>query len=158
MTKTLVGKKCPSFEAECTSNMRLSNKDFIGKNLILYFYPKDSTPGCTIEGQDFRDMYKKFKKLNCEIIGVSRDSIKSHENFKSKQSLPFELLSDEDERVCKAFDVMKLKSMYGKQYIGIDRSTFLIDVEGKIIEEWRSVKVKGHVEAVYDFLSEHIKF
>ena len=87
-----------------------------------------------------------------------RDSIKSHENFKSKQSLPFELLSDEDERVCKAFDVMKLKSMYGKQYIGIDRSTFLIDVEGKIIEEWRSVKVKGHVEAVYDFLSEHIKF
>jgi len=158
MTKKLVGKKCPKFNSQFTSNLVLSNENFIGKNLIIYFYPKDSTPGCTIEGQDFRDMYKKFKKLNCEIIGVSRDSIKSHENFKSKQSLPFELLSDEDERVCKAFDVMKLKSMYGKQYIGIDRSTFLIDVEGKIIEEWRSVKVKGHVEAVYDFLSEHIKF
>jgi peroxiredoxin Q/BCP len=148
MTKKLEGKKCPNFKAECTSNLNLSNKDFIGKNLVIYFYPKDSTPGCTTEGQDFRDSFKVFKKLNTEILGVSRESIKSHENFKSKQSFPFELLSDPDEKVCKAFDVMKLKSMYGRQYIGIDRSTFLIDIKGKIIKEWRSVKVTGHVEEV----------
>ena len=148
MTKTLVGKKCPSFEAECTSNMRLSNKDFIGKNLILYFYPKDSTPGCTSEGQDFRDRYKLFKNLNTEIIGISRESIKSHENFKLKQSFPFELLSDPEEKVCKAFDVMKLKSMYGREYIGVDRSTFLISTNGVVLKEWRSVKVKGHVDDV----------
>jgi peroxiredoxin Q/BCP len=148
MTKKLEGRKCPNFKAECTSNLNLSNKDFIGKNLVIYFYPKDSTPGCTTEGQDFRDNFKVFKKLNTEILGVSRESIKSHENFKSKQSFPFELLSDPDEKVCKAFDVMKLKSMYGRQYIGIDRSTFLIDIKGKIIKEWRSVKVTGHVEEV----------
>jgi peroxiredoxin Q/BCP len=111
MTKKLEGKKCPNFKAESTSNLTLSNLDFLGKNLVMYFYPKDSTPGCTTEGQDFRDNYKKFKKLNAEIIGVSRESIKSHENFKLKQSFPFELLSDPDEKVCKAFDVMKLKSM-----------------------------------------------
>jgi peroxiredoxin Q/BCP len=126
----------------------LSNKDFIGKNLVIYFYPKDSTPGCTTEGQEFRDNYEKFKNLNTEILGVSRDTIKSHENFKLKQSFPFELLSDPDEKVCKAFDVMKLKSMYGKQYVGVDRSTFLINTKGKIIKEWRSVKVSGHVEEV----------
>ncbi|MFQ3339852.1 MAG: peroxiredoxin Q/BCP [Gammaproteobacteria bacterium] len=148
MTKKLEGKKCPNFKAESTSNLTLSNLDFLGKNLVMYFYPKDSTPGCTTEGQDFRDNYKKFKKLNAEIIGVSRESIKSHENFKLKQSFPFELLSDPDEKVCKAFDVMKLKSMYGRQYIGIDRSTFLINVEGKVIKEWRMVKVTGHVEEV----------
>jgi|TARA_B110001450_G_scaffold118750_1_gene112006 peroxiredoxin Q/BCP len=148
MTKKLEGKKCPNFKAEVTSNLNLSNKDFIGKNLVIYFYPKDSTPGCTTEGQDFRDNFKVFKKLNTEILGVSRESIKSHENFKSKQSFPFELLSDPDEKICKAFDVMKLKSMYGRQYIGIDRSTFLIDIKGKIIKEWRSVKVTGHVEEV----------
>ena len=150
MTKKLEGKKCPNFKAECTSNLYLSNKDFIGKNLVIYFYPKDSTPGCTTEGQDFRDSFKVFKKLNTAILGVSRESIKSHENFKSKQSFPFELLSDPDEKVCKAFDVMKLKSMYGRQYIGIDRSTFLINIEGKIIKEWRSVKVTGHVEEVLE--------
>ena len=150
MTKKLEGKKCPNFKADCTSNLYLSNKDFIGKNLVIYFYPKDSTPGCTTEGQDFRDNFKVFKKLNTEILGVSRESIKSHENFKSKQSFPFELLSDPDEKVCKAFDVMKLKSMYGRQYIGIDRSTFLINIEGKIIKEWRSVKVTGHVEEVLE--------
>lgn len=150
MTKKLEGKKCPNFKAECTSNLYLSNKDFIGKNLVIYFYPKDSTPGCTTEGQDFRDNFKIFKKLNTAILGVSRESIKSHENFKSKQLFPFELLSDPDEKVCKAFDVMKLKSMYGRQYIGIDRSTFLINIEGKIIKEWRSVKVTGHVEEVLE--------
>jgi len=148
MTKKLEGKKCPNFKAECTSNLILSNKDFIGQNLVIYFYPKDSTPGCTTEGLNFTDNHEKFKKLNTEIIGVSRESIKSHENFKLKQSFPFELLSDPDEKVCNAFDVMKLKSMYGRQYIGIDRSTFLINTEGKIIKEWRTVKVKGHVDEV----------
>ena len=148
MSKKIEGKKCPVFKGECTSNLEVSNKDFIGKNLVIYFYPKDSTPGCTTEGQDFRDNYKYFKKLNTEILGVSRESIKSHENFKSKQSFPFELLSDPDEKVCKKFDVMKLKSMYGRQYIGIDRSTFLINSKGKVVKEWRGVKVTGHVEEV----------
>ena len=150
MTKKLEGKKCPSFKGECTSNKTFSNKDFLGKNLVIYFYPKDSTPGCTSEGQDFRDKYKEFKKLNTEILGVSRESIKSHENFKLKQSFPFELLSDPEEKVCKAFDVMKLKSMYGREYIGVDRSTFLVSSDGKIIREWRNVKVKGHVEEVFN--------
>ena len=108
MAKNLLGKKCPSFKAEATNNQTLSNASFAGKNLVIYFYPKDSTPGCTTEGQEFRDSYKIFKKMNTEILGVSRESIKSHENFKSKQSFPFELLSDPDEKVCKAFDVMKL--------------------------------------------------
>ena len=150
MEKKLEGKKCPIFKGDSTSNKTISNKDFLGKNLIIYFYPKDSTPGCTTEGQDFRDNYKTFKKLNTDILGVSRDSVKSHENFKQKQSFPFELLSDPEEIMCKDFDVMKLKSMYGKEYIGVDRSTFLISSEGKIIKEWRSVKVKGHVDEVLD--------
>ena len=150
MEKKLEGKKCPIFKGDSTSNKTISNKDFLGKNLVIYFYPKDSTPGCTTEGQDFRDNYKTFKKLNTEILGVSRDSVKSHENFKQKQSFPFELLSDPEEIMCKDFDVMKLKSMYGKEYIGVDRSTFLISSEGKIIKEWRSVKVKGHVDEVLD--------
>ena len=150
MEKKLEGKKCPIFMGDSTSNKTISNKDFLGKNLVIYFYPKDSTPGCTTEGQDFRDNYKTFKKLNTDILGVSRDSLKSHENFKQKQSFPFELLSDPEEIMCKAFDVMKLKSMYGKEYIGVDRSTFLISSEGKIIKEWRSVKVKGHVDEVLD--------
>ena len=148
MGKTFEGKKCPSFIGECTSNKTLSDKDFVGKNLIIYFYPKDSTPGCTTEGQDFRDNYKLFKNLNTEIIGVSRDSIKSHETFKEKQSFPFELLSDPDEKMCKALDVIKMKSMYGKEYLGVDRSTFLISSNGKVVKEWRSVKVKGHVNDV----------
>ena len=154
MTKKLEGKKCPNFKAECTSNLILSNKDFIGQNLVIYFYPKDSTPGCTTEGLNFTDNHEKFKKLNTEIIGVSRESIKSHENFKLKQSFPFELLSDPDEKVCNAFDVMKLKSMYGRQYIGIDRSTFLINTDGKIIKERRTVKVPGHVQEVLEIVKD----
>ena len=130
MQKKLEGKKCPNFNGQCTSDLVMSNKDFIGKNLVVYFYPKDSTPGCTTEGQDFRDNYKKFK------------------NFKLKQSFPFELLSDHDEKMCKAFDVMKMKSMYGREYMGVDRSTFLINKSGKVVKEWRSVKVKGHVDEV----------
>ena len=148
MVKKLEGKKCPKFQAYATSDENLTNETFANNNLVIYFYPKDSTPGCTVEGQDFRDNYEEFKELNTEILGVSRDSVKSHNNFKEKQSFPFELLSDPDEKMCKAFDVMKMKSMYGKQYIGVDRSTFLINEKGVIVKEWRSVKVKGHVEEV----------
>ena len=123
MEKKLVGKKCPKFSGDCSGDIKLSNTDFVGKNLVVYFYPKDSTPVGTIEGQDFRDNFKKFKKLNTEILGVSRDSVKSHNNFKDKQSFPFELLSDPDEKMCKAFDVMKMKSMYGLSLIHISEPT-----------------------------------
>jgi peroxiredoxin Q/BCP len=157
MAKNLQGKKCPSFKAEATNNQTLSNASFVGKNLVVYFFPKDSTPGCTIEGQEFRDNYKEFKKMNTEILGVSRESIKSHENFKLKQNFPFELLSDPDEKVCKAFDVMKLKSMYGREYMGVDRSTFIIDEKGKIQTEWRGVKVKGHVQEVLEAVRDLVK-
>ena len=146
----LQGKKCPDFINQATGGSQLSSKDFIGKNLVIFFYPKDNTPGCTLEGQDFRDNYKKFKNLNTDIVGVSRDSVKSHENFKEKQSFPFQLISDPDENMCKAFDVMREKSMYGKKYIGVDRSTFLVNSEGHIVKEWRSVKVKGHVQEVLE--------
>ena len=154
MVKNLSGKKCPKFKADATSDKVISNETFKNKNVVIYFYPKDSTPGCTSEGQDFRDNYKKFKKLNTDILGISRESIKSHENFKSKQDFPFELLSDPDEEVCKAFDVMKLKSMYGREYIGVDRSTFLVNSAGKIIKEWRGVKVKGHALEVLNAVKE----
>ena len=153
MGKITNGKKIPDFKADATNDSTFdlkSNK----KNLVIYFYPKDNTPGCTLEGQDFRDNHKKFLKLDTEILGVSRDSIKSHENFVSKQDFSFQLLSDPDEIMCKAFDVMREKSMYGKKYIGVDRSTFLVNPKGIVTKEWRSVKVKGHVlevlEAVKD--------
>ena len=149
---SLEGKKCPDFLVESTGDKKLSNGDFEGKNLVIFFYPKDNTPGCTLEGQDFRDNYEEFKKFNAEILGISRDSIKSHENFKEKQNFPFDLLSDPDEMMCKSFDVMREKSMYGKKYIGVDRSTFLIDSKGKIVKEWRAVKVKGHVLDVLEAL------
>ena len=139
---SLEGKKCPDFLVESTGDKKLSNGDFEGKNLVIFFYPKDNTPGCTLEGQDFRDNYDEFKKFNAEILGVSRDSIKSHVNFIEKQNFPFDLLSDPDEVMCKSFDVMREKSMYGKKYIGVDRSTFLIDSKGMIVKEWRSVKLK----------------
>ena len=131
-----------------TSDKQICLNDFQGKNLVLYFYPKDDTSGCTQEGLDFSENYKKFKRLNTEVIGVSRDSIKKHENFKAKFSFPFELLSDPDETLCKAFDVMKEKSMYGKKYMGIERSTFIFDATGKIQHVWRKVSVPGHVKEV----------
>jgi len=151
---SLEGKKCPKFSADATGDVLISNNDFEGKNLVIFFYPKDNTPGCTLEGQDFRDNYASFTELNAEILGVSRDSIKSHENFKNKQSFPFRLLSDPDEVMCKSFDVMREKSMYGKKYIGVDRSTFLINSKGLIVKEWRSVKVKGHVMEVLEALKD----
>ena len=154
MAKNLLGKKCPAFKAEATNDQIISNTSFEGKNFVIYFYPKDSTPGCTTEGQEFRDNIKLFKKMNTEILGVSRESIKSYEKFKSKENFPFELLSDPDEKVCKAFDVMKLKSMYGREYMGVDRSTFLVDLTGKVKAEWRSVKVKDHVKEVLDKVKE----
>ena len=147
---SLEGKKCPAFSGDATGGTVLSNKDFEGKNFVIFFYPKDNTPGCTLEGQDFRDNHKKFLKLDTEILGVSRDSIKSHENFVSKQDFSFPLLSDPDEIMCKAFDVMREKSMYGKKYIGVDRSTFLVNSKGIVYKEWRSVKVKGHVLEVLE--------
>ncbi len=152
MIKKLLGKNSPKFQTEATSGKTISSEDYLGKNLVLYFYPKDSTPGCTTEGQEFRDLYNEFQSYNTEILGVSRDSIKSHENFKLKQNFPFELLSDPDEKVCKLFDVMKLKSMYGREYIGVDRSTFVINAKGKVVHEWRAVKVKGHVAEVLEVI------
>lgn len=124
-----------------------------GKNLVIYFYPKDDTPGCTTEGQDFSDNWNAFTKKNCVIVGVSRDSIASHKSFKEKMGFPFELLSDSDEIVCKLFDVLKMKNMYGNQVLGIGRSTFVIDAEGILRKEWRDVKVPGHVQEVLDFVT-----
>ena len=144
--------KAPSFLGLIDENKYLSLEDFAGKYLVIYFYPKDKTSGCTIESQDFRDYLKKFKLKNCAIIGVSRDSIKSHKSFIEKESLNFPLISDPNEEMCNAYSVMKEKSMYGRKYMGIERSTFLIDPEGAIIREWRGVKVPGHVEEVYQAL------
>ena len=131
-----------------------SKKNFelykIKSGIVLYFYPKDNTPGCTQEGEDFRDLYKEFKKLKTEIYGVSRDSLKSHEGFKEKYKYPFELISDTEEKLCNLFDVIKEKNMYGKKYMGIERSTFLINKEGKLSAEWRKVKVKGHAAEVLE--------
>ncbi len=148
MPEVKIGKKVPNFKLPATGDQEISLKDLKGKNVVLYFYPKDSTPGCTQEGQDFRDNHTKFKRAKTVVLGVSRDSIKSHENFKAKQEFPFELLSDADEELCKLFDVIKMKNMYGKKVRGIERSTFLIDSKGYLREEWRKVKVKEHVEEV----------
>jgi peroxiredoxin Q/BCP len=146
--------KAPSFLALVDENKELSLANFKGSYLVIYFYPKDKTSGCTIESQDFRDFKNKFAKKNCKIVGVSRDSIKSHKSFIEKESLNFPLLSDPDETMCNAYGVMKEKSMYGRKYMGIERSTFLIGPDGSLIKEWRGVKVPGHVEEVYNFLSE----
>jgi len=150
-----IGKKVPDFELPATGDKTIKLSDFKGeKNVVIYFYPKDSTPGCTTEGQDFRDNYRKFTSRKTAILGVSRDSLKSHENFKAKQSFPFDLLSDADETLCQLFDVIKMKNMYGKKVRGIERSTFLIDKNGVLRAEWRKVKVKGHVEDVLDAVKE----
>ena len=138
------------FQIAATSEKTVKLSDLKGKQVVIYFYPKDSTPGCTTEGQGFRDHYAEFQAANTEVFGVSRDSLKSHENFKAKQGFPFELLSDKDEALCQLFDVIKLKKLYGKEYLGVDRSTFLIDKDGVLRHEWRGVKVPGHVEAVLE--------
>lgn len=141
------------FSLPATGGQTFTLSSARGKHLVIYFYPKDSTPGCTTEAQQFRDLYDKFRKANCEIVGISRDSIKSHENFKVKFTLPFELLSDADETVCNLFGVMKQKMMYGKQVRGIERSTFVIDKTGALRREWRGLKADGHAQEVLDFVS-----
>jgi peroxiredoxin Q/BCP len=153
-----IGDSVPDFAFHATSGVQGHLSDYQGKYVILYFYPKDATPGCTTEGQDFRDAYAQFQALNAEIFGISRDSLKSHENFKAKQNFPFELISDSEEQLCQSFDVIKMKSMYGKQVRGIERSTFVIDPTGKLVHQWRKLSIKGHVDEVLQALSSLSKF
>jgi len=150
MAKAKLGKKVTDISLPATGDKQLKVSDFQGKNIVLYFYPKDSTPGCTREGQDFRDNIAKFRRASTVILGVSRDSIKAHENFKAKQEFPFDLVSDKEEKLCSQFDVIKEKNMYGKKVMGIERSTFIIDKQGVLQQEWRKVKVDGHVDEVLD--------
>jgi len=138
------------FTADATRNRKVQLKELRGQNVILYFYPKDSTPGCTTEGRDFAALHAKFRRQKTLILGVSRDSLASHEKFRAKQSFPFDLISDPDEKLCKKFDVIHEKSLYGRKFMGVVRSTFLIDGDGKLRQEWRKVKVKGHAEDVLE--------
>ena len=154
MSGPTLNRVVADFTAEATGGKNIRLKDLRGKNVVLYFYPKDNTPGCTLEGQDFRDLHDKFKRQKTVILGVSKDSIASHERFREKQGFPFDLLSDPDEKLGKKFDVIKEKSMYGKKYLGVERSTFLIDAAGKLKREWRKVKVKGHAQEVLDAVKE----
>ena len=140
----------PVFSTNATSENIITNDSLIGSKTVIYFYPKDNTPGCTTEGQNFRDAIQEFKDSNTNIYGVSRDSLRTHENFKKKHEFPFELISDPEETFCKLFDVIKLKKLYGKEYMGIERSTFLIDEKGVLKQEWRKVKVKEHVAEVLE--------
>jgi thioredoxin-dependent peroxiredoxin len=155
---TVVESRCelneivPDFSAAMTSDKTFNLSDYRDKTVVLYFYPKDNTPGCTTESMTFRDLHSQFKRANTVIFGISRDSIRSHEGFKDKLDLPFELISDPDEALCGMFDVMKMKTMYGKQARGIERSTFVIDATGKLVKEWRGVKVPGHVEEVLEYV------
>ena len=148
----MLDTRIPDFSLPATSGQIFNLAAQAGKVVVVYFYPKDSTPGCTTEGQQFRDLHEQFAAIDAVILGVSRDSVKSHENFKAKQSFPFELGSDSDEAVCTLFGVMKMKNMYGKQVRGIERSTFVIDRSGVLRREWRGVKVPGHAQEVLDFV------
>lgn len=150
MSKIVLDKPVPDFKLPATGGKTVSLAGLKGKNVVLYFYPKDKTPGCTLEGQNFRDQQSKFAKLDTVVLGVSRDSVKSHESFKQEEGFNFDLLADEDEKLCRMFDVIKLKNMYGKEVMGVERSTFLIDKEGVLRQEWRKVKVDGHVAEVLE--------
>jgi peroxiredoxin Q/BCP len=150
MSKVQLNKTIPDAEIHITGDKKVRLSDYLGKTLVLYFYPKASTPGCTQEGLDFRDAIARFRRQSTVILGASRDSLKAQENFKAKQGLPFDLASDPEETLCKAFDVIKEKNMYGRKVLGIERSTFLIDAKGVLRQEWRKVKVKGHVEEVLE--------
>ena len=150
MANIEIGKTIPAFTVKTTGAQTLTSGDLQGRNVVLYFYPKDATPGCTTEGQNFRDTYDQFQALDTEIFGVSRDSLASHEKFKTKQDFPFELIADTDEKLCQLFDVIKEKNMYGKKVMGIERSTFLIDKTGKLVQAWRKVRVPGHVDTVLE--------
>lgn len=144
----MLNSPVPELSLPATSSLQFNSNDYLGKFLVLYFYPKDSTPGCTTQGMQFRDMHADFLAANAVVFGISRDTLKSHENFKAKYSFPFELISDSDEMACQAFDVIKMKNMYGKQVRGIERSTFLVNPQGIIVREWRGVKVDGHAAEV----------
>ncbi|WP_153133447.1 peroxiredoxin [Dechloromonas hortensis] len=148
----MLDSKIPDFSLPATSGTTFQLAEHSGKIVVIYFYPKDSTPGCTTQGQNFRDLHGEFAAVGAVILGISRDSLKSHENFKAKQELPFELGADTDEAVCNLFGVMKMKNMYGKQVRGVERSTFVIDRDGVLRREWRGVKVPGHVQEVLDFV------
>ncbi len=150
-----INKKVPLLKLPGTSDLQFNLSDYKGRFIVIYFYPKDATPGCTTQRVDFRDAYKKFQALDTEIFGISRDTLKSHENFKAKFTFPFELLSDEEEKACELFGVIKMKNMYGKQVRGIERSTFVIDPDGKLIKAWRGVKVEAHVKEVLQFIKQH---
>ena len=148
----MLDQPAPDFELPATGGQSFRLSSARGKPLVLYFYPKDNTPGCTAEGQQFRDLYPEFKRIGCAIYGISRDSLKSHENFKAKMRFPFDLLSDSEETACKAFSVIKMKNMYGRKVRGIERSTFVIDAAGIVRREWRGVKVPGHAQEVLAFV------
>jgi peroxiredoxin Q/BCP len=154
MNTIKIGDTIPDFEALSTGNKTIKLVDYRGSYVVIYFYPKDNTPGCTQEGQGFRDNMDKFIVMNAVILGVSRDSVRIHEGFKCKQAFPFDLLSDTDEKLCQLFDVIKMKNLYGKQVRGIERSTFLIDPQGSLVREWRKVKVKTHCEEILHALTE----
>jgi peroxiredoxin Q/BCP len=148
----MLNQVVPEFELPSTGGKTFKLSDFLGKTVVIYFYPKDSTPGCTTQGQQFRDAYTEFQATNTEIFGISRDSLKSHENFKTKFSFPFDLLSDSSELACGLFNVMKMKNMYGKQVRGIERSAFVINTKGILVKEWRGVKADGHANEVLNFI------
>ena len=148
MSEPKLGEVIADFNLTATSDKTINLDSLKGKKSVIYFYPKDSTPGCTTEGNDFGAHYQAFQDANTEIYGVSRDGIRSHQNFKAKQGFPFELISDPDEELCKIFDVIKLKKMYGSEYLGVERSTFLLNENAELVKEWRKVKVKGHAEDV----------
>lgn len=150
MKKAVTGKTVPDAEILATGGKARRLHDLQGKFAVLYFYPKDDTPGCTLEGQDFRDRYDQLRKLKTAVYGISRDSLASHEKFKAKHKFPFELIADEDEKLCQLFDVIREKSLYGKKYLGVDRSTFILDQDGVLRREFRGVKVKGHVDEVIE--------
>ena len=150
MSQIKLGNKIPDFTGQATSDINFKLKDYAGTAILFYFYPRDNTPGCTQEGKDFRDNYAAFEAKGIKIFGLSRDSLKTHENFKAKHEFPFDLISDKDETICKLFDVIKEKKLYGKVHMGIERSTFLIDSSGKLVNEWRKVKVKVHIEQVLE--------
>ncbi|SDJ52101.1 peroxiredoxin [Billgrantia gudaonensis] len=149
-----IGQPIPDFTASATGDTTVTLSELRGKQVVVYFYPKASTPGCTTEGGDFRDRKAAFDAANTVILGVSRDGIRAQENFKAKQDFNFELISDKDETLCRLFDVIKLKKLYGKEHLGIERSTFLIDTEGRLAREWRGVKVKGHAQEVLEAAQE----
>jgi peroxiredoxin Q/BCP len=154
MTEPVAGQAIADIELHLTGDRRAQLADYRGKYLVLFFYPKASTPGCTQEGQDFRDHYAEFQACGAEILGASRDKLKAQENFRARQSFPFDLVSDPEERLCRLFDVIKLKKLYGRESLGIERSTFLLDGQGVLLRAWRKVKVKGHVEEVLGALRE----